>query len=146
MIKVTTDAREPGIPAAKPEALNRLEQGVNGLRNSKSSGRCLVCRSLPLVLGTCACVRLRLGVSKMSSPLPFPPPGFDQLSHEERLDYIEGLLNYVVSGERYVEIPDRHREMLEERLAHYRANGFEGTPWEEFEEELDKELQTNNLR
>ena len=81
----------------------------------------------------------------MSSP--FPPPGFDQLSREEQLHYIEGLLNYVATGERYVQIPDSHREFLEERLAYYRENGFEGTPWEEFKEELDKEFfQTNNLR
>ncbi len=83
----------------------------------------------------------------MSSQQPFPPSGFDQLSREEQLDYIEGLLNYVASGERYVEIPDWHREILEKRLAQYRENGFEGTPWEEFEEELDKEFfQANNLR
>ena len=42
----------------------------------------------------------------MSSPPPFPPPGFDELSREEQLDYIEGLLNYVTTGARYVEIPD----------------------------------------
>ena len=83
----------------------------------------------------------------MSSPLPFPPQGFDQLSREEQLDYIEGLLNYVTLGTRYVEIPEGHREILEERLAYYRENGFEGTPWEEFKEELDKEFfPTNNLR
>ena len=83
----------------------------------------------------------------MSSPLPFPPPGFDQLSPEEQLDYIEGLLNYVTTGARYVEIPEGHREILEAQLAYYRENGFEGTPWEEFKEELDREFsQAHNLR
>lgn len=38
----------------------------------------------------------------------------------------------------FIEIPDWHREILEERMARYRANGFEGTPWEEFEQELHK--------
>lgn len=41
----------------------------------------------------------------------------------------------------YVEIPDWHREILDELLAKYRANGFEGTPLEEFEEEIDKMLE-----
>ena len=82
----------------------------------------------------------------MSSPLPFPPPGFDQLSSEEQLDYIEGLLNYVRTGARYAEMPDLHREFLEERLAYYRETGFEGTPWEDFKEELDREFfPANNL-
>ena len=76
----------------------------------------------------------------MSSPSQFPPPGFDRLSREEQLDYIERLLNYASSGTQYAQIPDRHREILEERLAFYRELGFEGTPWDEFEQELDKEF------
>ena len=76
----------------------------------------------------------------MSSQLPVPPPGFDQLSREAQLDYIETLLNYVSSGKQYAEIPDWHREILEKRLAYYREFGFEGTPWEEFQQELDKEF------
>lgn len=83
----------------------------------------------------------------MSSPLPFPPLGFDELSRADQLDYIEGLLNYVRTGTRYAEIPDDHREVLEKQLAYYRENGFEGTPWEEFEQELEEEFfQANNLR
>ena len=76
----------------------------------------------------------------MFSQLPGLPPGFDQLSREAQLDYIETLLNYVSSGKQYAEIPDSHREILEERLAYYREVGFEGTPWEEFQQELDKEF------
>lgn len=83
----------------------------------------------------------------MSSPIPFPPAGFDQLTGEDQLEYIEGLLHYVRTGTRYAEIPDDHLEALVERLAYYRENGFEGTPWEEFKEELDKEFfQANNSR
>lgn len=43
--------------------------------------------------------------------------------------------------EGYIEIPDWHREILDELLAKYRANGFEGTPLEEFEQEMDKWLE-----
>jgi len=85
----------------------------------------------------------------MSSPLPFPPPGFDQLSRTEQLEYVEKLLDHIKPpNEKYAEIPDWHREILEEAMARYRALGFEGTPWEEFEKELDKELEqhVNNLR
>ena len=42
----------------------------------------------------------------------------------------------------YVQIPDWHRAILDERMAKYRANGFiEGRPWEEFQEEIDKMLE-----
>jgi len=37
-----------------------------------------------------------------------------------------------VSEEEFVEIPDWHREILDERMARYSTEGLEGTPWEEF--------------
>ena len=45
-----------------------------------------------------------------------------------------------VSEEEFVEIPDWHREILDERMARYSTEGFEGTPWEEFEQELMEEI------
>lgn len=75
----------------------------------------------------------------MSSPIQFPPPGFDELSKEEQLTYVEGLLNYM-RGVDLAEIPKWHLEILEERLARYRANGFEGKSLEEFEQELAEEF------
>ena len=53
------------FPPEKPEALNRLERGVDGLRKLQSSGRCLVCRSLPLTRTACArVVDCEQGVSR----------------------------------------------------------------------------------
>ena len=34
------------------------------------------------------------------------------------------------------DIPDHHKQILEERIADYCKNGVEMTPWEEFEKEL----------
>jgi hypothetical protein len=45
---------------------------------------------------------------------------------------------YDVSEEEQVAIPEWHREILDERMAKYAANGFEGRTWEEFEQELNK--------
>lgn len=82
----------------------------------------------------------------MSSPLPIPP-GFEELSRREQLEFIEKLLDHTKPNENYVDIPEWHREFLEELLANYHENGFEGTPWEEFEQELEQEFfQANNLR
>jgi putative addiction module component len=44
------------------------------------------------------------------------------------------------SEEEYVPIPDWHRKIIDERMAKYRTEGFEGTPWEEFEQELFEEI------
>ena len=76
----------------------------------------------------------------MSSPIQFPPPGFEDVSIDEQLTYVEGLLNYI-RGFDLAEIPKWHLEILEERLARYRANGVEGKTWEEFEQELEDEFE-----
>jgi hypothetical protein len=76
----------------------------------------------------------------MSSQLPVPPPGFDGLQYEEQLDYVLELFDYVTSNAKYVEIPEWHRQILEERMARYRAVGVQGQTWDEFEKELKKEF------
>lgn len=76
----------------------------------------------------------------MSSQLPDLPPGFDQLSYEEQLDYVLELFDYVTSNAKYVEIPEWHRQILEERMARYRAVGVQGQTWDEFKNDLQKEF------
>lgn len=44
--------------------------------------------------------------------------------------------DYEVLDERQVPVPDWHLKIIRERMAKYEANGFEGTPLEEFEQEL----------
>ena len=75
----------------------------------------------------------------MSSPIPFPPPGFDDLSKEEQLTYVEELSNYVNASE-HVPVPDWHWEILDKRMADPREDLENGITWEEFEKELDKDL------
>ena len=43
-----------------------------------------------------------------------------------------------VLDESQVPVPEWHLEIIRERLAKYEAEGFVGTPWEEFEKELDE--------
>ena len=58
----------------------------------------------------------------MSSQLPVPPLNDDD----------------VLAEDQYVEIPDWHREMLDEALARFNEFGIEGTSREEFRKELDE--------
>lgn len=76
----------------------------------------------------------------MSSPLPIPPPGFDQLSPTEQLDYIDEFLDYVTAGAKAADVPEWQIKILDERIARYREFGMEETTWEEFEQELEKEF------
>lgn len=72
----------------------------------------------------------------MTSKVPIPPPGFDELSADEQIEYIGELWNHIPSLSDDAPVPDWHMKIIEERLADYEKNGFEGTPLEEFEKEL----------
>jgi len=75
----------------------------------------------------------------MSSKIPFPPPGFDELTADEQVEYVQELWDYIVdSRSAQISIPDWHRELIKERLA--RENPEEGISWEEFEKELLEQL------
>lgn len=76
----------------------------------------------------------------MSSKVPLPPPGFDELSTDEQIEYLQDLWDCITSREDDVSIPEWHMEILEERLARYKTNGMEGTSLEDFEKELIEQL------
>jgi putative addiction module component (TIGR02574 family) len=79
----------------------------------------------------------------MSQTLPLPPPGFDALSQEEQIDYVQPLWDHIAAQPEKVPVPDWHRQILAERLADYDTNPDEGKTWEQFEEELGNDA---NLR
>ena len=76
----------------------------------------------------------------MSSEVPFPPPGFDDLSIDEQNDYVSKLVERIKSLPDDLRVPDWHMEIIEKRLAECERNGFEGIPWEEVEKELIEQL------
>ena len=45
----------------------------------------------------------------MSKPLPIPPPGFDDLSVEEQIDYVQSLWQWIAASPKQVPVPDWHR-------------------------------------
>jgi putative addiction module component (TIGR02574 family) len=69
--------------------------------------------------------------------VPFTaPPGFDELSVEDKLDYLHALWGRIASKPEEIPVPDWHRQILAERLASYRAGEGSSRPWTEFREEL----------
>jgi putative addiction module component (TIGR02574 family) len=76
----------------------------------------------------------------MSQALPIPPPGFDTLSIDDKINYVESLWDRIAARPEDVPIPDWHREIIRERLAAYRANPDQSKEWEEVEREIASEL------
>jgi len=77
----------------------------------------------------------------MLDTLPMPPPGFDALTVEEQIDYVQSLWDHIAAHLEQVPVPDWHKQVLAERLVSYQANPNEGKLWEEFEKEVIEELE-----
>ena len=76
----------------------------------------------------------------MSSKVPFPPPGFDDLSADEQAEYASQLWDRVTLREHEISVPDWHMEIVRERMARYERDGMQGISWEELEKELLEQL------
>jgi putative addiction module component (TIGR02574 family) len=73
----------------------------------------------------------------MGQPIPNPPPGFDALSIDEKVEYIESLWERVLE-QSPGSIPEWWSELLRERLAAYHADPTQGRPWSEVKADLER--------
>lgn len=76
----------------------------------------------------------------MPKPVAIPPPGFDELSVEEQIDYVQSLWDRIAASPEKVPVPDWHREVLDERLKDYEANPDAGESWDVVRERLRDKL------
>lgn len=73
-----------------------------------------------------------------------PPPGFEELSPEEKLEYIQALWEHFSQHPEQVPVPEWHRRILAERLAAYRRGESTFRPWSEIREELLARLRSTS--
>lgn len=71
----------------------------------------------------------------MSLPA-MPPPGFDDLSPAEKLDYVQALWDRIALHPEAVPALEWHREIIAERLAAHRAGQGSSRSWEEARRDL----------
>jgi putative addiction module component (TIGR02574 family) len=65
-----------------------------------------------------------------------PPPGFEELSADEKLEYVQALWERVSERPEDVPVPDWHREVVAQRLAAHRRGDAISRPWSEVREDL----------
>jgi putative addiction module component (TIGR02574 family) len=78
----------------------------------------------------------------MSNPVPLPPPGFDELSVDEKIDYLQSLWDRIAATPETVPVPNWHREVLDERLRDVDVGA--GDSWEVVRERLRKKFDHNH--
>lgn len=76
----------------------------------------------------------------MAKALPIPPPGFDDLSIDEQIEYVQSLWDRIAASPAQVPVPEWHHEVLAERLKEYEANPDAGESWDVVKERLCKKL------
>jgi putative addiction module component (TIGR02574 family) len=74
----------------------------------------------------------------MASKVPNPPHGFDDLSVEEKLDYVQSLWDRIAAKPEAIPVPDWHIDLIEQRLRRNRVG--RGRTWTEIRNELQDRL------
>ncbi len=72
----------------------------------------------------------------MAEAVPNPPPGFDELPVEEKIDYVQSLWERILATPEQVPVPNWHLRVLDERLEAYRTEPEQGKTWEQVREEV----------
>ena len=76
------------------------------------------------------------------APPTVPPPGFDDLSPDEKLEYIQALWDRFSEHPEEVPVPDWHRQIVAERVAAQQRGELTFRPWSEIREDLLARLRT----
>lgn len=69
-----------------------------------------------------------------------PPPGFESLSAEEQVAYVQALWDLIAERPDAVPVPEWHRAVIAERLAEARALETPTRRWSEVRAELRDRL------
>jgi putative addiction module component (TIGR02574 family) len=88
---------------------------------------------------------LSLGYSEatlraVASALPIPPPGFDDLTPEEKVLYVSALWDRIAAEQERLPVSDAQRELLRERLAAHRANPNAARPWSDVRRDIENAI------
>jgi len=77
----------------------------------------------------------------MSSLTSQIPKEFKELSAKARIEYVQGLWDFIAKTPDQVPIPESHKRVLDQRLAAYEADPTQVAPWGQTRENILKKLQ-----
>jgi putative addiction module component (TIGR02574 family) len=72
--------------------------------------------------------------------VPIPPPGFDDLSVDEQIDFVQSLWDRIAETSEQVPVPEWHRQIIRERLAAYHASPSAGRLWADVRTDIERKL------
>jgi putative addiction module component (TIGR02574 family) len=69
------------------------------------------------------------------------PKEFKTLSSKDRISYVQDLWDFIAETPDQVPIPEPHKQVLDQRLATYKADPNVGKPWRQVRDNILKNLQ-----
>jgi putative addiction module component (TIGR02574 family) len=72
----------------------------------------------------------------MTKRVEIPPPGFDNLSVDEQIEYVQDLWDWIAARPEDIPVADWQKELIEERLREHEANPKAAIPWTEVRSRL----------
>lgn len=72
----------------------------------------------------------------MAKPMPDPPPGFDDLSVDEQIDYVQALWDRVTADPDKVPLPAWHEGIIRRRIAELESDPSSSVPWTDARDEI----------
>lgn len=77
----------------------------------------------------------------MSSVTSNIPKEFKTLSSKDRISHVQALWDFIAETPDQVPIPESHKQILDQRLAAYKAEPNKGKPWSQVRDNILKDLQ-----
>lgn len=78
----------------------------------------------------------------MPKPMPNPPPGFDDLSIDEQIEYVQTLWDRVTADPERVPLPAWHEAIVRKRIAELESDPDSSVPWTDARDEIAGRLRT----
>lgn len=82
----------------------------------------------------------------MPRELQMPPPGFADLSIDDKLEYVQALWDHVTARPEDVPVPAWHREIIEARMESHRLDPTAALPAAQVRDEVEEKLEQHSLR
>lgn len=76
----------------------------------------------------------------MPKPTTNPPPGFDHMTVDKRIEYVGALWDRIAADPDRVPVPDWHVDIVEEERSALEVDGDPGPEWAQVRDELRKEI------
>jgi putative addiction module component (TIGR02574 family) len=73
----------------------------------------------------------------VANALPVPPPGFDDLTPEDKVRYVGSLWDRIVADQDRLPISEAQRALIRERLAAHLANPSAARPWSDVRRDIE---------